>query len=185
MRIMIQNNTKWKNVNVERLNTSSKQYILENVVGQKGRLGLQLTLDKERKPSLEKAAILLAMTQTREEEEKLKVSLKEMYDIRCSVTELGGKANDLQHTGKLTNSVISTAFNTGIIPKEARKVHALIHATLEAGDSVFIHTNSNANLALKVGLTTNFEWLAVAIHGRSSLHPLLEHERMGLGVMHL
>lgn len=146
---------------------------------------MQVTLDKERKPSIERAAILLALTETREEEEKLKKSLNELFDIRCGVTELGGTVANLQHTGKLTNSIISTAFNTGIIPKEARKIHALVHATLEASNSVFIHTNSNASLALKIGLTTNFEWLAVAIYGRSSLHPILEHARVGLGVMHL
>ncbi|WP_088225390.1 HutP family protein [Desulfosporosinus sp. FKB] len=146
---------------------------------------MQLTVDQERKPSVEKAALLLALTQTREEEEKLKVSFSEVFDIRCGVTELGGKVANLQHTGKLTNSVISTALNIGIIPEEARKIHALIHATLEASNSVFTHTNSNADMALKIGLTTNVEWLAVAIYGRSSLHPLLEHARVGLGVMHL
>lgn len=159
--------------------------IMENIIPTERRANMQLTLDKERKPSLERAAILLALTQTREEEEKLRTSLSEMFGICCGVTELGGKVVNLQHTGKLTNSVMSTAFNTGIIPKEARKIHALIHATLEASNSVFTHTNSNANMALKIGLTTNFEWLAVAIHGRSSLHPLLEHARVGLGVMHL
>ncbi|HWQ41585.1 MAG TPA: HutP family protein [Desulfosporosinus sp.] len=142
-------------------------------------------MDKERKPSLERAAILLALTETREEEEELRKSLSELFDIRCAVTGLGGTVANLRNTGKLTNTVMSTAFNTGIIPKEARMIHALIHATSEASNSVFTHTNSNASLALKIGLTTNFKWLAVAIYGRSSLHPLLEHARIGLGVMHL
>jgi len=142
-------------------------------------------LDKERKPSLERVAILLAMTETREEEEELRKSLSESFNIRCAVTGLGGTVANLRNTGKLTHSVMSTAFNTGIIQKEARLIHALIHATMEASNSVFTHTNSNASLALKIGLTTNFEWLAVAIYGRSSLHPLLEHARVGLGVMHL
>ncbi|SPF32857.1 HutP protein [Candidatus Desulfosporosinus infrequens] len=134
---------------------------------------------------MERVAILLAMTETREEEEELRKSLGELFNIRCAVTGLGGTVANLRNTGKLTNSVMSTAFNTGIIQKEARLIHALIHATMEASNSVFTHTNSNASLALKIGLTTNFEWLAVAIYGRSSLHPLLEHARVGLGVMHL
>ena len=137
------------------------------------------------KPSLERSALLLAMTESREEEEKLKKSLYESFNLRCGVTELGGTVANLQHTGKLTNSVMATAFNTGVIPKECRKIHALIHATLEASNSIFIHTNSNASFALKIGLTTDSEWIAVAIYGRSSLHPLLEHARVGLGVMHL
>ncbi len=72
-----------------------------------------------------------------------------------------------------------------MITKEPRKIHALVHATLEASNSIFIHSNSNASFALKIGLTTNFEWLAVAIFGRSSLHPLSEHCRVGLGFMHI
>jgi len=137
------------------------------------------------KPSLERSAILLALSETREEEDKLKKSLMESHNFRCGVTELGGTVANLQHTGKLTNSVMSTAFNTGVIPKEDRKIHALIHATLEASNSIFIHTNSNASFALKIGIVTDSDWLAVAIYGRSSLHPLLEHARVGLGVMHL
>jgi len=158
---------------------------MEILFSYEGGVTVQVTLDKEKKPSLERVAILLAMTETREEEEGLRKSLSELFNIRCAVTGLGGTVANLRNTGKLTNSVMSTAFNTGIIQKEARLIHALIHATMEASNSVFTHTNSNASLALKIGLTTNFEWLAVAIYGRSSLHPLLEHARVGLGVMHL
>ena len=139
----------------------------------------------KKRPSLERSAIRLALTETREEEEKLKKSLLEAYDVRSGVTEIGGTEANLQHTGKLTSTVMATAFNTGVIPKEARKIHALIHATLEASNSIFIHNNSNASYALKIGLTTDTEWIAVAIYGRSSLHPLLEHARVGLGFMHL
>jgi len=142
-------------------------------------------LDKEKRPSLERAAILLALSETREEEEELRNSFSNIFNIRCAVTGLGGTVANLRHTGKLTNSVMATAFNTGFIQKEARVIHAIIHATMEASNSVFTHTNSNASVALKIGLTTNFEWLAVAIYGRSSLHPLMEHVRVGLGVMHL
>lgn len=140
---------------------------------------------KKRRPSLERSAIRLALTETREAEEKLKKFLLEAYNMRSGVTELGGTESVLQHTGKLTSTVMATAFNTGVIPKEDRKIHALIHATLEASNSIFIHNNSNASYALKIGLTTDTEWIAVAIYARSSLHPLLEHARVGLGFMHL
>ena len=143
------------------------------------------TMQNKSRPSLERSAIRLALTETREEEDKLKKFLLESYDMRSGVTEIGGTETNLQHTGKLTNSVMATAFNTGVIPKEAGKIHALIHATLEASNSIFIHSNSNASYALKIGLTTDTEWIAVAIYGRSSLHPLLEHARVGLGFMHL
>lgn len=143
------------------------------------------TVVKVRRPSLERSAIRLALTETREAEDKLKKFLLKTYNMRSGVTELGGTESVLQQTGKLTNSVMATAFNTGVIPKEDRKIHALIHATLEASNSIFIHNNSNASYALKIGLTTDTEWIAVAIYARSSLHPLLEHARVGLGFMHL
>lgn len=139
----------------------------------------------KRRPSLERSAIRLALTELREDEDKLKKFLLEAYNMRSGVTELGGTETNLQNTGKLTNSVLAAAFNTGVIPKDARKIHALIHATLEASNSIFIHNNSNASYVLKIGLTTDTEWIAVAIYGRSSLHPLLEHARVGLGFMHL
>ncbi|MHB1651324.1 MAG: HutP family protein [Desulfitobacteriaceae bacterium] len=140
--------------------------------------------EKEEYPSLERKAVLLALTETREEEELFKGQLTSQ-GLTCAVTEIGGTVMTLQQNGKLTNSVISAAINTGVIRKEPRHVHALAHATLEAGNSIFIHTHSNASFALKVGLITNTEWLAVAIFGRSSLHPLSEHCRVGLGFMHL
>lgn len=146
---------------------------------------VSISMSDKVKPSLERSAIFLAMTEAREEEEILKKSLSNSFNIRCGVTELGGTVANLQHTGKLTNTVLSTAFNTGVIPKEDRQIHALIHATLEASNSIFIHTNSNASFAMKIGLVTDTKWLAVAIYARSSIHPLSEHARVGLGVMHL
>lgn len=136
-------------------------------------------------PSLERAALLLALTQTREDEEKLKKELIQTHGFRCGVTEIGGTVCILQHNGKLTNSVLSAAFNTGVIAKEPKKIHALVHAALEASNSIFIHTNGNTSFALKIGLATDLDWIAVAIFGRSSLHPLSEHCRVGLGYMHL
>ncbi len=137
------------------------------------------------RPSLERSALLLALSETREDEEELKNFLSNAHGIRCGVTEIGGTVAALQPTGKLTNSVMAAAINTGVIQKEAKQIHALMHATLEATNSVFIHTNGNASFALKIGLTTDREWIAVAIFGRSSLHPLSEHSRVGLGYMHL
>ena len=62
-----------------------------------GRHTLKVPLMEKVKPSLERSAILLAMTETREEEAKLKKSLYESFNIRCGVTELG---NLLFGTGK-------------------------------------------------------------------------------------
>lgn len=146
---------------------------------------MKLSVDFATRPSLERSAILLALSETRDEEEELKSVLTNAYHMRCGVTEVGGTVAALQPTSKLITSVTAAAINTGVIQKEAKQLHALMHATLEATNSVFIHTHGNASFALKIGLTTDGEWIAVAIFGRSSLHPLSEHGRVGLGYMHL
>lgn len=137
------------------------------------------------KISLERVALLLALTEGREDEEELKKALTESFSLVCGVTEIGGTVTTLQQGGKLNNAVLSTAFNTGVIRKDPAQIHAAVHATLEASNSVFIHTNANASFALKVGMVTDRSWLAVAIFGKSSLHPLSEHARVGLGYMHI
>jgi hypothetical protein len=133
---------------------------------------------------LERNALYLALSENRTEEDILKSKIVE-NGLYCGVTEIGGTAAALQPNGKLVNSILSAAINTGVIQKDSRKIHALVHAALEASNSIFIHTNSNASFALKIGLVTDTKWIAVAIFGRSSLHPLSEHGRVGLGVMHL
>lgn len=133
---------------------------------------------------LERAALRLAISETRDEEEGLKKDYQ-ASGIACGATEVGGTVALLHHKGKLASTILATAINTGLIEREARKIHALVHATQEASSSMFIHTNSNASFALKIGLTTDFRWIAVAIFGRVSLHPLSEHCRVGLGYMHL
>lgn len=136
------------------------------------------------KPSLERAALFLSMSETREKEDELKQWMISQ-NLFCAVTEIGGTVATLQPTGKLTHSVISAATNTGIINKEAKSIHALVHATSEASSSVFVHTHSNASFALKIAIVTDRNWIAVAMFGRSSLHALSEHYRVGLGYMHL
>lgn len=139
---------------------------------------------KQEKPSLERTALALALTETREKENELK-KLMLSQNVYCAVTELGGTYSALQPTGKLTHSVISAAINTGAIQKEPKAIHAVVHATLEASNGIFVHTNSNASYALKVGIASDQDWIAIAIFGRSSLHALSEHCRVGLGYMHL
>lgn len=134
---------------------------------------------------LERSAIKLALSETREEEEALKSALRTSGGLVCAATEIGGTMTILHHKGKLTNSVLAAALHTGVIKKEEKSIHALLHATLEASNSVFIHSNSNASFALKVGIATDKDWIAIAIFGRTSVHPLSEHARIGLGLMHL
>lgn len=145
---------------------------------------MQERIQNPDKPSLERIALSLALSETREKEDELKKSMVSK-NVHCAVTEIGGTFATLQPTGKLTHSVLSAAINTGVIKKEPKGIHALVHATLEASNSIFVHTNSNASYALKIGIATDRDWIAIAIFGRSSLHALSEHCRVGLGYMHL
>ncbi len=130
-----------------------------------------------------RAAMLLALTATREEEDTLKAIIEQGKNIKCAVTEVGGKVNDFKE--KITNSVIGAALNCGVINKDSRQVHALLHATMEAENGMLFGSAIGLNLAVKVGIACDAEWIAVALFGQSGAHFLTSHERAGFGLMHL
>ena len=130
-----------------------------------------------------RAAMLLALTATREEEDELKKNIELGNNIKCAVTEVGGKVNDFKE--KITNSVIGAALNCNVIEKDSRQVHALLHATMEAENGMLFGSAIGLNLAVKVGIARDAEWIAVALFGQSGAHFLTSHERAGFGLMHL
>ncbi|MBC9785147.1 HutP family protein [Heliobacterium chlorum] len=137
------------------------------------------------KPSLERAAMMLAMSETRESEFRLRQYYGETWHLPCVVTEVGGTIGALQTSGKLTNSVVTAALKAKVIESKPENVHAVIHATIEALKGIFLDYAQNASLALKISVISDGKWLAVGIFGKSSVHPLTEHCRVGLGFMHL
>ena len=44
---------------------------------------------------------------------------------------------------------------------------------------------TSSSLALKIAIVRKEHWIAVAIFGQSALHYMTNHERAGLGVMHI
>ena len=104
------------------------------------------------------AAMLLALTRTLKDEETAKRALTEAGH-KFVVTEVGGK----------------TSYD----------IHALIHATEEAKKGILVSVSSSASLALKIAVVRGSGWLAVALFGKSALHYMTNHERAGLGVMHI
>lgn len=72
------------------------------------------------RPSLEREALFLVLTDTREKENEVKQKLI-AENLNCAVTEIGGTVATLQPTGKLTHSVISAALNTGVIKKTPKQ----------------------------------------------------------------
>lgn len=130
------------------------------------------------------AAMLLALTRTMEDEETLKGMLAS-HSFKYVVTEVGGKSSLVEFQEKMTRAVIGAALNSGIITKCATNYHALLHATEEAKRGFMVNVASSASLAVKIAIVRDDSWVAVALFGESALHPLTNHQRAGLGIMHL
>ncbi len=130
------------------------------------------------------AAMLLALTRTLKDEETAKRALTEAGH-KFVVTEVGGKTSYDDFYEKVNRAVIGASLNSGIIEKTANDIHALIHATEEAKKGILVSVSSSASLALKIAVVRGSGWLAVALFGKSALHYMTNHERAGLGVMHI
>lgn len=130
------------------------------------------------------AAMLLALTRTLKDEETAKRALTEAGH-KFVVTEVGGKTSYDDFHEKVNRAVIGASLNSGIIEKTANDIHALIHATEEAKKGILVSVYSSASLALKIAVVRGSGWLAVALFGKSALHYMTNHERAGLGVMHI
>lgn len=130
------------------------------------------------------AAMLLALTRTLKDEETAKRALTEAGH-KFVVTEVGGKTSYDDFHEKVNRAVIGASLNSGIIEKTANDIHALIHATEEAKKGILVSDSSSASLALKIAVVRGSGWLAVALFGKSALHYMTNHERAGLGVMHI
>lgn len=139
----------------------------------------------ERGPSgIGRKALMLAMTLSRDEEDEMKRVFSKQ-GLQSVATEVGGNSNDDDFQQRSMRAVIGAALNSGIIEKEARSIHALIHATEEAKKGVIINTSSATSLAMKIAIVRDEKWIAVAFYGESSIHMFTCHERAGLGIMHL
>lgn len=130
------------------------------------------------------AAMLLALTRTLKDEETAKRALTEAGH-KFVVTEVGGKTSYDDFHENVNRAVIGASLNSGIIEKTANDIHALIHATEEAKKGILVSVSSSASLALKIAVVRGSGWLAVALFGKSALHYMTNHERAGLGVMHI
>lgn len=134
--------------------------------------------------SVATAAMLLALTRTMQDEETAKIMLADQ-GYKYVVTEVGGKSSIAEFQEKTTKAVIGAALNSGIITKSPANYHALLHATEEAKRGIMVNVASSASLAVKIAIVRDSTWIAVALFGESALHPVTNHERAGLGVMHL
>lgn len=129
-------------------------------------------------------AMLIAMTTTINDEDNLKQYFWE-NKVRSTVIELGGKSSMSDFQEKINKSIINACINSNLISKNPNEVHAVIHASEEAKKGILVNVSSNANLALKVAVVRKERWIAVAMFGVSAIHYMTNHERAGLGIMHI
>jgi len=134
-------------------------------------------------PTVGYNAMLLALTRNISDETRLKEVYKEQ-GIRFVVTEIGGKS-DVNFQDKINRAVIGATLNEGLAKKEPHDIHAVLHAAEEAKRGILINTTSSTHVAIKIAIVRDDEWIAIAMFGESSIHPITSHERCGLGVMHI
>lgn len=130
------------------------------------------------------AAMLLALTQTIYDEKKVK-QIVAKNGFKAVVTEVGGRTSFDDFNEKINRAVIGASLNSGIIQKTTNDIHALIHATEEAKKGILVSVSTSANLAMKIAVARDDTWIAVALFGKSALHYMTNHDRAGLGVMHI
>lgn len=134
--------------------------------------------------SVGSGAMILAMTQTISDEEKVKKYLEEQ-GYQSAVTELGGNVSYSEFKEKVIRAVIGACLNCGIISKTPNEIHALLHATEEAKKGIEVNVSNSANVSLKIAFVRRDHWIAVAVFGESAVHHITNHQRAGLGVMHI
>lgn len=139
---------------------------------------MQIELDR-----IGKMAMLAAMT-SREEEDILKqIVAKDYKQYKLAVTFITGSRNEVMKS--LTKSAIGCALQNEIVKPDPGAVHAVMHAALEAVTGITNHILLDAALKLKMAIVSDGKWVAVALYGDSAIHPITNHERAGLGIMHI
>lgn len=134
--------------------------------------------------SVSSAAMVLCLTKSISDEDQVK-SFLHGKGYLFAVTEVGGRSSVSDFQERSTKAIIGACLNRQIIKKEAYEIHALLHAAEEAKKGIIVNVSSSTNLSLKVAVVRKDNWIAVAMFGDSAVHYISNHERAGLGVMHI
>ncbi len=129
-----------------------------------------------------KLAILLSMS-SNEEEEAIRADLARQGQMRAAVTWVSGRKTEVNKT--FPRSIVNAAMKAAVVRDTPSATHALIHAGLEALGGLIPPVPGDSSLKVKVAVVANGAWVAVAAYGESAFLPETNHERMGLGIMHL
>ncbi|HHV72795.1 MAG TPA: hypothetical protein GXX38_09345 [Clostridia bacterium] len=129
-----------------------------------------------------RAAIMLALSYTREGEKFLKTELKK-NDFACATTCFGSRIDKVKR--KITEAVLGTAIKNGVIEKTAEEIRALIKAIKKARSGFCFYPLANTGYVFKAGLVSDGKWIAVALFGQSVFFPENDKEQVGLGIMRI
>jgi len=132
---------------------------------------------------LGRIAMLAALTNESEEWAMKDIVKKENCNYKLAVTFISGLRHDIQ--ANFIKSLVGCALQNNVIQKTGSKIHALVHAGLDAMSGVANQVPADGSLKLKVAIVADDTWIAVAVYGDSAYYPLTNHERACLGVMHL
>ena len=139
---------------------------------------------KESISSSSVAAMLLALTRSIRDEEEVKAAIAKVGH-KFVVTEVGGKNTAEGFQERVNRAVIGAGLNAGLIEKTGKEIHALVHATEEAKKGILSNVASSSSLSLKIAIVRDEHWISVAMFGQSAIHYMTNHDRAGLGVMHI
>ena len=145
-------------------------------------LDFEITIHLDDENQVGRTAILLAATTSPSDEHRMKEQFATI-NWKSVATEVGGLAGDLPQ--KLTRALVGASLNAGVIEKNRREMHALMHAAVEAMNGFIAQAMLEASIGAKIGIVRNSRWIAVAVMGDTAYHAVAHHERCGLGVMHL
>jgi hut operon positive regulator len=140
---------------------------------------VQLELSASR---IGKVAIMLAMTSD-EEEAAFKTRIANDSSYKFSVMWVSGRKTEIDKT--FPRAILNAALKNRTVEDRPGATHALIHAGLDAMNGLVPTIPGDSSLKVKVVIISDAHWVVVAAYGESAFLPETNHERGGLGVMHL
>lgn len=123
-------------------------------------------------------AILLAMTQSMEQEKEMIASMQSM-GIKCVATMASGPNSGIGP--KLVNGLVGACLNANIIEKKKAHIHPMVHALHEAMDGSRITREISQNCRLKVAVVRYEGQISICIYGDLAIHELSAHKSIGIG----
>ena len=129
-----------------------------------------------------KVALMLAMTSD-DEETAFKAQIANESSYKFSVMWVSGRKSEINKT--FPRTILNAALKNRTVEDRPGATHALIHAGIEAMSGLFPTVPGDSSLKVKVVVISDLHWVVVAAYGESAFLPETNHERVGLGVMHL